>query len=131
MDPLLRASVWEFLRRMVEEQQVTILLTTHYIHEANYADRVGFMRNGSLLITGPPKQILSHFCDTFQTLNEVFVHICEQKSIDHDFKLEIVRNEENLAREFEVTERSRRTLSLEVMKAVLFEEYIYFKREPM
>ena len=34
MDALLRAKLWEYLLRLVKEEEVTILITTHYIEEA-------------------------------------------------------------------------------------------------
>src|SRR5690606_452643 len=50
VDVQLRASMWEMVRRL-REQGVTIILTTHYIEEAEeMADRVGVILKGQLIL---------------------------------------------------------------------------------
>jgi ABC-type multidrug transport system ATPase subunit len=128
MDPLLRANVWKFLKDAVN---ASILLTTHYIHEAHSADHVGFMRNGRILISGPPGKILHHFEGRFEALDEVFVHICRQKCLDKDFELEIAGDDGVECSIGEVVEKSRKSISPGILKALFYEEFIHFKREPM
>ena len=38
VDPMLRQNIWNHLLRLCQEQKKTILITTHYIEEARYAD---------------------------------------------------------------------------------------------
>ena len=50
-DVIARHDLWEVIRSL--KGQITIILTTHYMEEAEtLSDRIGIMRNGSLLATG-------------------------------------------------------------------------------
>ena len=44
MDPELRQRVWQFLREISTKFEVSTIITTHYIEEAEQADSIGFMR---------------------------------------------------------------------------------------
>ncbi len=55
LDPMSRASVWEEVRNLNEQEGMTIFLTTQYLEEADeLADRVGIIANGTLEIEGAP-----------------------------------------------------------------------------
>jgi len=56
VDPELRAEFWEFFHRLTKEGK-TVVLTTHYLEEANRADRVVFLHAGTLLATGAPEEV--------------------------------------------------------------------------
>ena len=58
LDPVLRREFWEYLRELTQNQQTTILVTTHYLNEAEWADRVGIMRNGKILAIDTPENLL-------------------------------------------------------------------------
>lgn len=57
VDPELRVSFWEHFRTL-KEKGVTILITTHYMDEAQHCDTIGFMRRGELIAEGPPQELL-------------------------------------------------------------------------
>lgn len=58
MDALARRQMWNLLKKL-NQQNLTILLTTHYMEEAeNLCDRVGFMCNGVLEETDAPKNMI-------------------------------------------------------------------------
>ena len=58
LDPISRARVWEEVRRINEEMDVTIFLTTQYLEEADaLADRVGIINNGRLMAEGTPAEL--------------------------------------------------------------------------
>ena len=58
LDPISRARVWEEVRRINEEMDVTIFLTTQYLEEADaLADRVGIINNGLLMAEGTPAEL--------------------------------------------------------------------------
>ncbi len=56
VDPELRASFWEYFGNLTK-QGVTVLITTHYMDEANRCDRVGMVRQGRLVAEGYPKDL--------------------------------------------------------------------------
>ena len=58
LDPVLRREFWQYFREIAKDQGTTILVTTHYLNEAEWADRVGVMRNGSLLAVDTPENLL-------------------------------------------------------------------------
>ena len=55
LDPQNRSKVWDYLRMLRVQQGLTILLTTHYMEEAEaLADRVGIIDHGKLIVEGTP-----------------------------------------------------------------------------
>lgn len=59
VDVDLRREMWEFVRELNQEG-VTIILTTHYLEEAeNLCDRVGIINKGNILEVGTVKELLS------------------------------------------------------------------------
>jgi ABC-2 type transport system ATP-binding protein len=56
VDPSARRSFWDLIYRLVE-QGVTVLVTTHYMDEAEYCHRVGIMRAGRLLAMDTPQAL--------------------------------------------------------------------------
>ena len=58
LDPISRARVWEEVRRINRELDVTIFLTTQYLEEADaLADRVGIINRGRLIVEGTPAEL--------------------------------------------------------------------------
>lgn len=82
VDPLLRKSIWTYLRRLAKEEQTAIIITTHYIEEAAQADRVALMRAGEILIQDTPANILSS--NGCLTLEEAFLKICNNVHSSRD-----------------------------------------------
>jgi len=56
VDPLARKEFWERTNALAEAG-VTVLVTTHFMQEANYCDRLVIMAEGSILAAGTPHQI--------------------------------------------------------------------------
>ncbi len=54
LDPGARHDLWEYLERLRDEEQVTILVTTHLIDEADRASRVLILNKGTVVATGSP-----------------------------------------------------------------------------
>jgi ABC-2 type transport system ATP-binding protein len=58
LDPIARAGVWERLEELRETSGMTILLTTHYLEEADHlCDRVALMHRGRLRAVGSPEEL--------------------------------------------------------------------------
>ena len=58
LDPQNRSRVWDYLRSLRQEEGLTILLTTHYMEEAEaLADQVGIIDHGRLVAEGEPETL--------------------------------------------------------------------------
>ncbi|MHB8665294.1 MAG: ATP-binding cassette domain-containing protein [Acidimicrobiales bacterium] len=58
LDPVSRARMWEEVRRLNRELNMTIFLTTQYLEEADeLADRVGIINAGRLVAEGTPDEL--------------------------------------------------------------------------
>jgi ABC-2 type transport system ATP-binding protein len=58
LDPISRAKVWDEVRRLNEELEMTIFLTTQYLEEADQlADRVGIINDGRIVAEGTPEEL--------------------------------------------------------------------------
>ncbi|MGA2875563.1 MAG: ATP-binding cassette domain-containing protein [Nitrososphaerales archaeon] len=57
LDAVSRASLWEYLQKIHRERKMTIFLTTHYIVEAEIADRVCIVNHGKRLFFGSPEEM--------------------------------------------------------------------------
>ncbi len=57
LDPQTRFSVWEHLRDMRRRQQITIFLTTHYMDEAENADRIAIIDHGQIIALDTPEAL--------------------------------------------------------------------------
>jgi ABC-2 type transport system ATP-binding protein len=59
VDLELRHELWRYLRRLQGEEGITVLLTTHYIEEAEaLCERVAFIRAGQIIDEGPPLELV-------------------------------------------------------------------------
>jgi ABC-2 type transport system ATP-binding protein len=57
VDPIGRRRFWDTLRRLAREQGVAILLTTHYMAEADLCDRIALMFAGRVVADATPAQL--------------------------------------------------------------------------
>ncbi|MDN0201156.1 ATP-binding cassette domain-containing protein [Streptomyces sp. S.PNR 29] len=83
LDPIARTGVWEHISAVREATGMTVLVTTHYMDEADqYCDRVGLMHRGRIRALGTPAQLreglgarrraAGETTDTLPTLEDVF-----------------------------------------------------------
>ncbi len=59
VDPLSRRELWEIVQSLVDEQGLTVLLTTSYLDEAERCSHAVVLHQGKVLAQGPPKDISS------------------------------------------------------------------------
>jgi ABC-2 type transport system ATP-binding protein len=57
LDPGARRDFIQYLRQLREQENVTILLTTHYMEEAERCDRVAILHRGNLVSLGAPSEL--------------------------------------------------------------------------
>ena len=56
VDPLARREFWSRINALAE-QRVTVMVTTHFMEEAEYCDRLAIMADGEILALGTPEEI--------------------------------------------------------------------------
>jgi ABC-2 type transport system ATP-binding protein len=58
LDVQTRAAVWSYIRKLKDEYQMTLFLTTHYLEEADaLCDRIAIIDHGKIVKTGSPSQL--------------------------------------------------------------------------
>jgi ABC-2 type transport system ATP-binding protein len=75
LDPLARNYVWTLVKQLRERYGTTIILTTHFLEEADsLCDRVAIMQAGNVVVTGVPSELKASLNRENATLDDVFIH---------------------------------------------------------
>ncbi len=72
VDPITRRQFWEMIYKAAH-QGTTIFVTTHYMDEAEYCDRVSIMVNGKIEALDTPKKLKENY--NTNTMNDVFLKL--------------------------------------------------------
>ncbi len=54
LDPQTRRSIWSYIAELKEREDITIFMTTHYMDEAEWCDRIAIMDNGEIVALDAP-----------------------------------------------------------------------------
>jgi ABC-2 type transport system ATP-binding protein len=57
LDPQTRSSIWRYIRELKQAEDITIFLTTHYMDEAEYCDRIAIMDSGKIIALDTPEAL--------------------------------------------------------------------------
>ena len=57
LDPQTRASIWRYIRALKDTEGTTVFMTTHYMDEAEYCDRIAIMDNGRIIVIDTPEAL--------------------------------------------------------------------------
>ncbi|SEG81556.1 ABC-2 type transport system ATP-binding protein [Thermomonospora echinospora] len=57
LDPQTRASIWDYIRQLQAAEQITIFMTTHYMEEAEFCDRIAIMDSGRIVALDTPEAL--------------------------------------------------------------------------
>ncbi len=78
IDPLARRAFWRTITALAENG-VTVIVTTHFMEEAEYCDRIAIQDGGKLLALGTPQQVRDQAASAGATdMNSAFIAIVEQ-----------------------------------------------------
>jgi ABC-2 type transport system ATP-binding protein len=55
LDPQTRRSIWSYIRELKEQEEITIFMTTHYMDEAEWCDRIAIMDHGEIVALDAPE----------------------------------------------------------------------------
>jgi len=85
VDPLARREFWHRTNELAESG-VTILVTTHFMDEANYCDRLIIMADGTELASGTPESLRHKFTSTSNpqpSMEDAFIALVENRTQQH------------------------------------------------
>ncbi|HEX5857422.1 MAG TPA: ATP-binding cassette domain-containing protein [Microbacterium sp.] len=57
LDPQTRSSIWRYIRALQEREGTTIFMTTHYMDEAEFCDRIAIMDRGEIVVLDTPEAL--------------------------------------------------------------------------
>lgn len=75
VDPVARRVFWELIFKLAK-QGITVLVTTHYMDEAESCDEISFVFNGSVIASGTPKALIDS--KGLKNLEDVFIRFVEE-----------------------------------------------------
>jgi ABC-2 type transport system ATP-binding protein len=105
LDPQTREKIWEYIEDLNKREDITVLLTTHYMDEADkLCDKISIFDKGSIVTTNSPKNLKRELkADTitlmvddpekFQNLAKDLDFIKEMFVVDGEIKLMVERGE--------------------------------------
>lgn len=99
LDPQARNAVWEYLRRIHGEEKITIVITTHYLDEAEVlCDRVAIVDFGKLMALGTPAELKRKVMggDVVEAEFAILPDEAFEALKNSDFTLEIKKRENSL-----------------------------------
>jgi len=57
LDPQTRNRIWEYLLKLRQEHKITLFMTTHYMDEAEYCDRIAIIDHGKIVALDTPEML--------------------------------------------------------------------------
>ena len=79
VDPITRREFWTHINALAQKG-VTIMVTTHFMDEAEYCDRIGLIYKGKLIALGTPEQLkrgtVTEACPD-PTMEDAFIHLIQ------------------------------------------------------
>ncbi|MFF4596822.1 ABC transporter ATP-binding protein [Amycolatopsis sp. NPDC001319] len=85
LDPDVRRALWADLRRLRDDERVTVLYATHYLAEAELADQVAIIHNGLLVRGGSPAVLKAELAATALRLSTADDVVAEAELIRAGF----------------------------------------------
>lgn len=85
VDPITRREFWLHINSMVEKG-VTVMVTTHFMDEAEYCDRIGLVYRGKLIASGTPDDLKAQAADAEQrdpTMEQAFITLIHNWDEEH------------------------------------------------
>jgi ABC-2 type transport system ATP-binding protein len=86
LDPSSREVMWKYINRLVKDEKITLILTTHYMEEADFlCDRIGIIDKGMIIALDSPTQLKERLGGEVIEMELANKHI-DKENIDHLLK---------------------------------------------
>ena len=147
LDCILREKIWTFLIDSTKSSNMSVIITTHYIAEAERSNCCGLMINGMLLAEDHPQDILAKY--GVQNLEEAFLSLCmsrKSKTVDYNFNdipkstsslnianptyANVPSNQVSIGENKDIEINKRKKFSGQAFKALFTKESIRLRRQP-
>jgi len=79
VDPVFRRRFWELLYGLAD-QGTTLFVTTHYMDEAEFCQRISVMHRGKIVEVGRPQELIEKYHES--DLQETFIHLISRRGSD-------------------------------------------------
>jgi ABC-2 type transport system ATP-binding protein len=79
VDPITREHFWTFIRQLAL-QGITVFVTTHYMDEARFCERIVMINAGNIVASGSPSEIIKAACPGAPSadLNDAFITLMKR-----------------------------------------------------
>lgn len=85
LDPQTRDHIWNYILKLKEREGITVFLTTHYMDEAEFCDRIAIIDDGKIIALETPESLK----------NSLGGDIMEISTKDNDKALQIIKDKYN------------------------------------
>jgi len=132
LDPQTRSAMWQYIRKVAKQNNITVFMTTHYLNEAEYCDRIAVMDKGKIVALDTPnnlKKLVGGDIITLATSDNVMA----KKEIETRFHVEVRQDEDKLVAVVEngnellptiIKELPQNVLSIELKEPTLDDVFI-------
>ncbi len=140
LDAQTRRRIWEYIKKLNKEKGVTIILTTHYMEEADFlADRVAIVDYGKIVALDTPENLKNVLggdvilveVDNYQNAEKAFKKLPWIKKLSHEngvFYLQVEKGEEKIPLLVKIDEREAgfKIKSINLRKPTLEDVFLHF-----
>lgn len=133
LDPQTREHIWEYIEKMSREREMTIVLTTHYMEEADsLCDRVAIIDQGKIIVMDAPDSLKEKVGGDIVYLKTTIADIKKLREIEEISKIEqkddcVILTVKNASEHLqEILEISGKVESVEVRSASLEDVFINY-----
>ncbi|MEM2908529.1 MAG: DUF4162 domain-containing protein, partial [Candidatus Hadarchaeales archaeon] len=145
LDVQTRAAIWDYIRLLKEEFNMTLFMTTHYLEEADaLCDRVAIIDNGKIVKMGPPDELKKDLGGDIITLEiqagdagvanliEKIPSVKEVKRQDNTYRIKVEDGEKTAPMIIEAIRNKGYTVTrLSLTKPTLDEVYLEYTGKSM
>lgn len=137
LDPQTRKNIWDTIRKMQRDNNMTVFLTTHYMEEAAEADYVIVIDHGEIVAKGTPSQLKDKYTTdrlilTVRNIEEVKNRLCNE-NIDFQQNSDIIQiNLESTFQSLDIVRKVEDVIeSFEVLKGTMDDAFIQITGKEM
>ena len=86
LDPQTRANIWDYIRKLQQQKNITIFLTTHYMDEAEICDKVAIIDHGKIVAFDTPDRLKKQY-----TADIVKIRTSASEALSRYFKAQAIQ----------------------------------------